>query len=171
MANAGERGLISLAVVKNASKTYVFTYHTQSGGGEDGDDISKGIRPLGSLIYRFELIDNKLVNPKLLAYLNTTSIKPGQDAHKEAHHVGGKIIVGPDKFIYVVVGDGLDHRTLAHNILSGPQPDGTAGILKMTQDGKQAPDPPLGNTFPLNLYYAYGIRNSIAIDFDPVSGN
>ena len=29
----------------------------------------------------------------------------------------------------------------------------------------------LGNTYPLNLYYAYGIRNSFGFDFDPVTGN
>jgi glucose/arabinose dehydrogenase len=28
----------------------------------------------------------------------------------------------------------------------------------------------LGKTYPLNLYYAYGIRNSYGIDFDPVTG-
>ena len=28
----------------------------------------------------------------------------------------------------------------------------------------------LGNTYPLNLYYAYGIRNSFGMDFDPVTG-
>jgi glucose/arabinose dehydrogenase len=29
----------------------------------------------------------------------------------------------------------------------------------------------LGDDLPLNLYYAYGIRNSFGIDFDPVTGN
>jgi glucose/arabinose dehydrogenase len=29
----------------------------------------------------------------------------------------------------------------------------------------------LGDDYPLNLYYAYGIRNSIGLDFDPVTGN
>ncbi|MEP6576454.1 MAG: PQQ-dependent sugar dehydrogenase [Nitrososphaerota archaeon] len=28
----------------------------------------------------------------------------------------------------------------------------------------------LGTSFSLNLYYAYGIRNSFGIDWDPVSG-
>jgi glucose/arabinose dehydrogenase len=27
----------------------------------------------------------------------------------------------------------------------------------------------LDNTYPLNLYYAYGIRNSFGIDFDPIT--
>ena len=28
----------------------------------------------------------------------------------------------------------------------------------------------IGDSYPLNLYYAYGIRNSFGIDFDPVTG-
>jgi len=28
----------------------------------------------------------------------------------------------------------------------------------------------LGSDFPINLYYAYGIRNSFGIDFDPITG-
>ena len=42
----------------------------------------------------------------------------------------------------------------------------------MTQDGQPVPNPPLGNeTYPANLYYACGIRNSFGLDFDPVTGN
>jgi aldose sugar dehydrogenase len=46
-----------------------------------------------------------------------------------------------------------------------------AGILRITQDGKPVGEGILGNTYPLNLYYAYGIRSSFGMDFDPVSGN
>jgi len=28
----------------------------------------------------------------------------------------------------------------------------------------------LGKKYPLNLYYAYGIRNGYGLDFDPISG-
>jgi glucose/arabinose dehydrogenase len=170
VATAGEHGLISIAVDRNMSKTFVFTYHVQSGGGEDGDDFHKGIKPLGSFVYRFELVNNKLVNPKQLMYINTTATGTYNKVEHAAHHVGGKIIIGPDKNLYIIVGDGLDHRTKAQNILSGPMPDGTGGVLRITQDGRPVAKPPLGESFPLNLYYAYGIRNSIAMDFDPVSG-
>ena len=29
----------------------------------------------------------------------------------------------------------------------------------------------LGDETPLNLYYAYGVRNSFGINFDPITGN
>ena len=44
----------------------------------------------------------------------------------------------------------------------------------MTQDGKPVlsdnGEGILGNEYPLNLYYAYGVKNSFGIDFDPVTG-
>jgi aldose sugar dehydrogenase len=53
--------------------------------------------------------------------------------------------------------------------------DGRAGILWLTQDGypvigNNGREGILGNEYPFNLYYAYGIRNSFGIDFDPVTG-
>jgi len=49
-------------------------------------------------------------------------------------------------------------------------PVGGAGILRLTQDGKAVGGGLLGKKYPLNLYYAYGIRNGYGLDFDPVSG-
>lgn len=42
--------------------------------------------------------------------------------------------------------------------------------MRITQDG-QPVEGILGNDIPLQIYYAYGIRNSFGIDFDPISGN
>jgi glucose/arabinose dehydrogenase len=60
------------------------------------------------------------------------------------------------------------------NYNEGREPDGTGGILRMTQDGGPVMDnatKELGSEYPLNLYYAYGVRNSFGMDFDPVTGN
>ena len=40
-----------------------------------------------------------------------------------------------------------------------------------SQDGDAVGNGILGNEFPLNLYYALGIRNSFGIDIDPITGN
>jgi aldose sugar dehydrogenase len=52
--------------------------------------------------------------------------------------------------------------------------DGRAGILRITLDSTPVLDDKghgiIGDTFPLNLYYAYGIRNGFGMDFDPIRG-
>jgi aldose sugar dehydrogenase len=61
-------------------------------------------------------------------------------------------------------------ETQAQNYNDGVEPDGRSGILRITQDGQPVGEGILGNSIPLKLYYAYGIRNSFGLDFDPVTG-
>ena len=67
VANSVERGMCGIAISKNGLKTYVFLYFTEIDG-KDGDD-RKGTAPIGNRLYRYEFVDNKLVNPKLLLNL------------------------------------------------------------------------------------------------------
>ena len=61
--------------------------------------------------------------------------------------------------------------TKAQNYRDGPDPDGRSGILRMTQNGQLVNGTGiLGDEHPLDMYYAYGIRNSFGMDFDPVTG-
>jgi aldose sugar dehydrogenase len=155
VATEGERGMLGIAITKYMAangNTFVFLYYTENNGSGS---------PLGNRVYRYELVDNKLINPKLILNLPAT---PGP------FHDGGKVLIGPDKNVYAVIGDLLYHRTQAQNIATGGLPDLTSGIIRVTQEGKPVPNSPLGNTYPLNLYYAYGIRNSFGMDFDPVTG-
>jgi glucose/arabinose dehydrogenase len=65
-----------------------------------------------------------------------------------------------------------DSHTKAQNYVNGIEPDGRSGILRITQDGETVGGQGiLGDKHPLNKYYAYGIKNSFGIDFDPVTGN
>jgi glucose/arabinose dehydrogenase len=59
------------------------------------------------------------------------------------------------------------------NSQSGPAPDDTGVILRVNPtDGSPSSDNPLSDepTDPLGKPFAYGIRNSFGIDFDPVTG-
>jgi glucose/arabinose dehydrogenase len=174
VANKRERGMLGIATAGlndgNGSK-YVFLYYTESLG-EDGNDkctadyCEPGNDPLGNRLYRYELKDNKLLYPKLLLDLPAT---PGPT------HNGGAIQVGPDNNLYVPIGDvhGQSSEvstTQAQNFRNGTYPDGRSGILVVTQGGATEEKGILGNEHPLNFYYAYGIRNSFGIDFDPVTG-
>jgi aldose sugar dehydrogenase len=156
VSTTNERGMLGIAIAKhNNGPTYIFLYYTVSGGG--------GAQSLANVLYRYELVNNnqQLGNPKLL--LNLPAL-PG------TNHNGGKVVIGPDNNVYTVIGDLKTHRTQAENIVNGPPADSTGGILRVTQDGQPVPNPPLGQTTAsLNLYYAYGIRNSFGIGFDPVT--
>jgi aldose sugar dehydrogenase len=156
VSTTSERGMLGIAIAKHTNgPTYVFLYYTKLGS---------GTQSLANVLYRYELVNNQqLSNPKLL--LNLPAI-PG------ANHNGGKVVIGPDNNVYVVIGDLKAHRTQAQNVANGPPADSTGGILRVTTDGQPIPNSPLGQdtAAPLNLYYAYGIRNSFGIDFDPVSG-
>jgi glucose/arabinose dehydrogenase len=166
--NDAERGMLGIAIARhnknNSGPAYVFLYYTESVAAKSGNISRDGIQPaIGNRVYRYELINNKLVNPRLLLDLPAT---PGP------FHNGGKVVIGPDNNVYVVIGDVFGHRTKAQNFVNGSAPDGTSGILRITQDGKVVVAKGiLGDKFPLNLYYAYGIRNSFGMDFDPLTGS
>jgi aldose sugar dehydrogenase len=160
-----------------ATTTYVFLYFTESGGGEDGDD-NRGVVPAGNRLYRYELqVDDegaKLVNPQLLLDLPA---RPG------VRHNGGPILATYENFnnsktisIYLMVGN-IDYRgKQVMNREDGLPPDGTSGILRVDSEGNPFPDAILvdeedPDSSMLQYYYAYGIRSSFGIDFDPVTGN
>lgn len=165
VANEVERGLLGIAVANNSanSKLYVFLFYTEA---QDRD----GSEAVGNRLYRYELTGNKLINPKLLLDL---PFLPGPA------HNGGVVTVGPDNHVYVVVGNLLasaserfEGNSLDQNIENGNAPDGRGGILTVTQDGDLVNGGGiLGDEPPLDLYYAYGIRNSFGLTFDPVSGH
>jgi glucose/arabinose dehydrogenase len=167
VASEVERGMLGIAVSNTTTQTntgvmnhtslggiYVFLYYTEAVSAHDGT-------PIGNRVYRYELIDNKLVNPKLL--LDLPAI-PGP------RHNGGSINIGPDGNLYVAIGDVDGHTTEAQNVHNGGRPDGTGGIFRITQDGKPVQSI-IGEQSPSNKYFAYGVRNSFGIGFDPLTGN
>jgi aldose sugar dehydrogenase len=192
VASEGERGMLGIAIAReekdsaiegnnnnnnnNNHITYVFLYYTES---IDGDNDDGGGEAISNRLYRYELDENnqELVDPKLLLDLPAT---PGHT------HNGGKIAIGPDDNVYLIIGDVGDHDASNPsniiNVQDGPDPDGRAGILRVTQDGnivegieregeEDSEDSSiLGNEYPVNLYYAYGLRNSFGMDFDPLTG-
>lgn len=148
-----ERGMLGIATSKDnqTGKTNVFLYYTEAQGGE----------PVASRLYRYELANNKLVNPLLLLDLPAV---PGP------RHNSGNMLIGPDNNLYVSVGDLDGHITLAQNVNGASGVDGSSSILKITQDGQPVGQGILGDSGISKKYYAYGLRNSFGMDFDPVSG-
>ena len=153
------RGLIGIDSTIAEGKTFIFLYFTESSSGNEDE-------PVGNRLYRYELVNDRLMNPKLLLDL------PAGPGSKDN---GGPVLIGPDNNVYSVIGhvagDGdRGHETKAQNFELGSDPDGTSGIHRVTPDGKIVNSGVLELTPPLLGYYAYGIRNSFGMDFDPLSG-
>lgn len=167
VANQGERGALGIITAKNNNgSTYVFLYFTES---STRNDESKNLRvnyTLGNRLYRYEWVNNSLTDPRLFLDLPAA---PGPN------HNGGNIEIGPDNNVYLSVGNLNDKQlnsfyTKAENVNVEKEPDGRSGILRITQDGEVVLPTILGDEDPLNKYYAYGVRNSFGMDFDPVTG-
>ena len=156
-------GLFSMAATTLENGTvFVYVSMLESGvPGTDNDDFKDKIKPKGNILYRYELEDNKLVNPKILS--NQEFIWN--------NHFGGALRIGPDNKLYYMIGDQVISTTQAVNLKTAPPPDGQSGILRMNLDGSPVAPGILGSASPTNLYYAYGIRNGFGMDFDPLTGN
>ena len=169
VATSQERCMCGIAILKQIpGHTYVFLYYTEADLA-DAEDVSEGKDPVGNRLYRYELVNDKLVNPKLILDLPAT---PGP------RHNGGAIVIGPDNNLYIPIGDvdgshkEGEFETETQNYPDGAEPDGRGGILRVTLDGEPVSNSGIiGDETPLNLYYAYGVRNSFGINFDPITGN
>jgi glucose/arabinose dehydrogenase len=162
VSTADSRGLIGIDTVIVGGETFVFLYYTESSSSSDEEEDE----PVGNRLYRYELVNSQLINPKLLLDL------PAGPGSKDN---GGPVLIGPDNSVYSVIGhvagDGdQGHKTKAQNFENGPDADGTSGIHRVTLDGNIVDSGTLGFADSLGSYYAYGIRNSFGMDFDPITG-
>lgn len=160
-----DSGLLGITSTNMEGKTYVFLFYTENNQTDGGEQFSFG---LGNRVYRYEWNGVELVNPVLV--LDLPSAPSPFDS-------GGKIAIGPDDQLYTIIGD-LTREGKEQNM---PDKDPSlywlydnktesSGILRTTIDGA----PSEGNPFTekgFERYYAYGIRNSFGIAFDPVTGN
>jgi aldose sugar dehydrogenase len=153
-----ERGLLGIAVHPAFPSTpWVYLYYTESSTGDDTMGLTESF---GNRLYRYRWNGNALVEPALLLDL---PVLPGPN------HDGGVLRFGPDGKLYVVIGD-VNHQGQLQNIPAGGAPDDTSVIIRLNDDGTIPSDNPfftLGGN--LAKYYAYGIRNSFGMAFDPLT--
>ncbi|HEX2558092.1 MAG TPA: PQQ-dependent sugar dehydrogenase, partial [Nitrososphaera sp.] len=160
-----ERGMLGVAVSNASAATAngtttknVFLYHTEQGN--SSEDVRNRIYK-----YDWDGGSSKFGEGKLILDLPAT---PGPN------HDAGKLVIGPDGMLYAVIGD-QNRDGMDQNFENGPPPDDTSAIFRIDQNGNAAKDNPLSDNDPainavLSKYYAYGIRNSFGLDFDPVTG-
>ena len=112
-----ERGLLGIAIM---TKDTVFLYYTESYLSSEDNE------PLINRVYKYQWNEEEkiLVNPKLI--LDLPAI-PGPN------HDGGKLAIGPNNYLYAVIGD-LNHDGKLQNILDGPKPDDTGVIFRVNPE-------------------------------------
>ena len=188
--NASERGLLGIALHPQFSQNgFVYLFWTESNSASDTantDDITllgKSRRPI-----HLEWIDTDFrseLDP--LACLAT-----GRRTTHARNHNGGVLRFGQDGKLYIIFGDN-GRRGFLQNITSGgpvpddqfggPEPDDahlTGVVLRLNDDGTTPIDNPFFNASTsltgeaatnVKKVFAYGVRNSFGMAFDPLTGN
>jgi len=166
------QGFLGIAVLKNTSQASldeqsksVYLYYTADRKQDEGD--IKVNNSLHNFLYKYDYLNNTLLNPKLVL-----------DLPAGTWHNGGKMLIDRNNLIYLIVGEAkapnLAHernKALNYQGNFSDDPDGRGGVLRIDQNGREIGSHGiLGDKDPLNKYYAYGIRNSFGMDFDPLTG-
>lgn len=89
------------------------------------------------------------------------------------NHDGGPLAFGPDGHLYGITGDLNRNRAEQNDTALPGTSSGVGGIFRIADDGTIPADNPfVGVGDPtFDLWYAYGIRNSFGMAFDPATGN
>jgi aldose sugar dehydrogenase len=192
---ASERGLLGIALHPEfPDNPSAYLYWTESTTGSDTDEL--GDTPLlGNRVDRFLWDGSSLTFDQNIIQLRALQPpNPPAETRAFGNHDGGVLRFGPDGQLYIIIGDN-GRRGQLQNLpngpfgpgmpddqFGGPEPDDahlTGVILRLNDDGTAPDDNPffdlgaaLGGEVGANLQqvFAYGIRNSFGMAFDPFSG-
>src|SRR5262245_56346838 len=195
--SASERGLLGIALHPNfPSNHLIYLFWTESSTGTDSGVLAN-VPLLGNRVDRFIWSGSTLTFDRNLIRLRAFQEDAGQPAR--GNHNGGVMKFGPDGKLYIFMGDNgrrghlqnlpcgptatCPGPTVADDQFGGPEPDNahlTGVILRLNDDGSTPADNPffaagaaVGGVVGANIQkiFAYGLRNSFGMDFDPMSGN
>lgn len=150
-----EQGLLGIAIPDGS--TDVFLYLTQK---TEGDILRNRVYKL-----TYDASARTLVNGTVVLDL------PGEPG---PFHNGGKTAIGPDGYLYAAIGDTNAGGGMLDNDATGREPDDKSVVYRVDKEtGQAAEDNPFygHEDEKMHRYFAYGIRNSFGMDFDPVTGN
>ncbi|HNM46492.1 MAG TPA: PQQ-dependent sugar dehydrogenase [Candidatus Sumerlaeota bacterium] len=171
LGSLSERGLLCLvADPQFATNGYVYVYYSPSSTSSDTTaNASIGSNHIVAR-YTWNSVNGLLEN--------RTVIQSDLPITGGPNHNGGVMVFGPpsaapaDQKLFIIIGD-LNRNNQNENYPSGLAPDGSANVLRINSDGTIPTDNPFYNVPGANSYlqrmYAYGIRNSFGMTFDPLS--
>jgi glucose/arabinose dehydrogenase len=191
--SASERGLLGIALhPKFRRNGLVYLFWSESRTGADSTSLD-GVRLLGNRIDRFQWDGETLEFDRSILQFRAFQADAGQPLR--GNHDGGVLRFGPDGKLYAIVGD-TGRRGQLQNLVDGPfgpgipddqfggpEPDDahrTGVIVRLNDDGSAPHDNPffgvgrsMGGEVGANIQrlFAYGLRNSFGLAFDPRSGD
>jgi glucose/arabinose dehydrogenase len=191
--SSSERGLLGIAVhpkFKRNGWIYLFWSENRTAADTNAGD---GVRLMGNRIDRFEMERGQLEFDRNIIKFRAFQQDAGQPLR--GNHDGGVLRFGPDGKLYAIVGD-TGRRGHTQNLVDGPFGPGipddqfggpeiddahrTGVIVRLDEDGDAPRDNPffgvgrrMGGEVGENVQklFAYGIRNSFGMAFDPKSGD
>lgn len=173
--NWGERGLLGIAIQPNFdatgaddSRNNVYLYYSRSNVVGDSMVLNQW---LDNRLSKFDWNGTTLTGESVVATFGSRT--DGVTTYYGQHN-GGPITFGPDGKLYGIVGDMTRTRS--------EQNDGTqaalstsyaGGVFRLNPDGSVPSDNPFTTTqsnTAFHRWFAYGVRNSFGLAFDPVTG-
>ena len=184
-----ERGLLGIAVHPDfPSQPFVYLHWTWRGEGEGengllGEDSEEeaGVPALGNRVDRFRFADDALTFDRNIVEFPSNTLETDTSGNVRGNHDAGPLAFGPDGKRYTIMGD-QNLRGQLQNLPEGPAPDDehlSGVILRLNDDGSVPEDNPffaagaeMGGEVGENIQmiYAYGVRNSFGLAFEPGSG-
>jgi aldose sugar dehydrogenase len=190
--SASERGLLGIALHPQFFISgRVYLYWTESSTGADSAQLAD-VPLLGNRVDRFVWNGSTLTFEQNIIKLRAFQADAGQPLR--GNHDGGVLRFGPDGKLYIIMGDN-GRRGQLQNLpdgpfgpgipddqFGGPEPDNahlTGVILRLNDDGTAPASNPffaagaaMGGEVGANVQkiFAYGLRNSFGMAFDPISG-
>lgn len=166
--SASERGLLGIAVDPDfITNRHVYLYYSLSTTTVDTSGESEWSQ---NRLSRFTMnqAGTQLTGETILGTFGTNA--DGQD--DGPNHDGGPLRFGPDSKLYGVTGDLNRDRAEQNQQTQSGNSAFTGGIYRLNTDGTVPNDNPFSShsqsTF--HQWYAYGVRNSFGLAFDPVNG-
>jgi aldose sugar dehydrogenase len=191
--SASERGLLGIALhPRFTDNGFVYLFWSESNTGADSTSLAT-VDLLANRIDRFVWNGSSLAFDRNI--IRFRAFQADADQPLRGNHDGGVLRFGPDGKLYAIVGD-TGRRGQLQNLVDGPfgpgvpddqfggpEPDDahrTGVIVRLNDDGTAPTDNPffgagamIGGEVGANIQklFAYGIRNSFGMTFDPESGD